>query len=191
MTRLFFAVNLPLSIKQQLAFLQSVLQDKGFTAHNWTSPLLFHVTLVFLGEQEDSLRPFLMQVSREVAGMHTPFTMNLSSLDAFSKKRVLWVGLAPNEGLLRLQGLQSALTQSLAKRFPLEREQQPYCPHITLARQSARDCIHHLDDYHSLARKILTESEFPVSSFCLFASTRLEGQLAYPVLAQFPLVKSL
>ncbi len=189
MTRLFFAVDLPPSIRRQLTSLQSALQDNGFAARNWSPSSLFHLTLEFLGDKEDALRPFLEQAAWEVAAAHSGFSVTLSSLGVFVEKRVLWLGLTPNQGLTQLRSLQAALVQSLATKLSSPWEQRSYHPHLTLARQVARDSISCVDDYRSLTEKVLTESEFSVMDFCLCASTRLEGRLAYPILTRFPLAK--
>ena len=124
--RLFTGIELPDSIKEQLAALPKNLPDI-----HWAKAASMHVTMRFLGEQPEPafecIHAALEYVTAEA------FSLTLSGLGYFSGKGggVLWAGLEPSPDL---QNLKMLIDLVLHERCGIKPEQRPYAPHITIGR---------------------------------------------------------
>jgi 2'-5' RNA ligase len=100
----------------------------------WVDPVKLHLTLNFLGEQEETLLPKLDAAIAEVASEHPPLTLHASGGGGFGSKRhprVLWIGVGGEvEALARIHDELAARLRALR----VELELRSYAPHLTLAR---------------------------------------------------------
>lgn len=126
MIRLFIAIDLPESVKQEMARLCC-----GLPGARWVGTEQLHLTLRFIGEVDGGLfrdiRERLVEVRSE------PFTLQLDGVGFFpprGKPRVIWVGLKKSSELLQLR----CRIESCLVAIGLEREGRKFSPHITLAR---------------------------------------------------------
>lgn len=129
----FVAVRVPPDVT---ATIQATLAGVA-EAHDrlrWTEPAGWHVTLAFCGEVPDLRLGELVDVVREVAAAHEPFSLRLAAPGRFGE-RVLWLGVDGDVGRLAAlgEGLRDALE---AAGVPVARE--PLRPHVTLARSRGR-----------------------------------------------------
>jgi RNA 2',3'-cyclic 3'-phosphodiesterase len=126
--RLFLGLPIPPELAQVLTRLTRAIElPKG----RWIAPENFHLTLVFLGEVAE---PMLPPIEHELSELNfAPFQLNLTSLNTFPRKGVLFAETEPGRSLLHLQ---ATLAASMARcGFAPERpEDHSYHPHITLAR---------------------------------------------------------
>jgi 2'-5' RNA ligase len=137
--RTFVAVEPPPSEQARLGSLEG-----DFSSHssvlNWVSPGLIHITVRFLGNISASSVGLVQDAVRESAGRSHPFALRLTHIGAFPNERmprIIWVGLAADDGLRALQELHAELENELAaRRFP--RDPRAFSPHITLARTRDR-----------------------------------------------------
>jgi len=99
----------------------------------WVPADNYHVTLVFLGNTDETKIPEIENIMRESASTSAPFQLKISDVGAFPDEfssRVLWFGVQ-NSKALRL--LQETLSQSLVDhQYPIE--SRAYSPHLTIAR---------------------------------------------------------
>lgn len=133
MTRTFLALELPYAVRNTLRRRIERLA-RMIPEVRWADPASLHVTLVFLGELDDTQLDAATQAAATVAGAHAPFSLELASLGTFGSARsprVIWVGLAGEKA--RLLSLQAAVADDLAARG-FSREERPFSPHLTLAR---------------------------------------------------------
>lgn len=124
--RLFIAILLPESIQERLQALCS-----GLPGARWVGPEQMHLTLRFIGEVDGDCFLDICSALEKISA--TPLSLQLDGLGFFPPRkqpRVLWVGVSPNEDLLRLHHQVNALLNSIG----LEPEQRKFAPHITLAR---------------------------------------------------------
>jgi 2'-5' RNA ligase len=131
--RSFIAIELPLSLRQELGRIQARLRvDKPRI--KWVDPDGIHLTLKFLGNVEAARIDGITQAVAESARRVHPIQLNIQELGAFpSLKRVqvVWVGLGGElDKLSRLYQLLEAGLAGLG--FPPE--QRHFSPHLTLAR---------------------------------------------------------
>jgi 2'-5' RNA ligase len=178
--RLFLAVELPESVRQQLAGLPRT----GNPAIKHTPPQNLHVTLKFLGEVEasavdgltDTLRQVTVERPAEVWAGHAVL------LPPRGPVRVISAGLEGD--VARVAALHADIESACAGHgFPPER--RAFLPHVTLARPrqplpaSARQPLAELLNAH------LPTPVFPARGFTLFESQLGSGPPRYTPLVRF------
>jgi len=134
LVRAFIAIELPVSIRSELAVLQKNLQLKCRCPAKWVASDSIHLTLSFLGEIPYKSLEQVKQAMSQAAIGQMPFKLALYKLGAFpdmESPRIVWVGLSG--GLSDLKSLQSNIAQ-LLRRYGLTLEEREFCPHLTLAR---------------------------------------------------------
>lgn len=139
-----------------------------------------HLTLKFLGDVADELRPEILQIMSRIAECEAQFSIHFRGLGTFpnlSQPTVVWAGVRGVEPLVRIA---ETLSQSLA---PLGFKPEPrrYRPHLTLARVKQRLAD---DRLKSLVAR-LTEVEFArceVTEFTLMESQRTSSGPVYNIL---------
>lgn len=133
--RLFIALDVPDSVRLELARAQGLLRDHPV---RWADPAGMHLTLQFLGEADGVLLgPLLDALAGLAAG---PFRLSLAGLGAFpglGQPRVVWAGIGGDTAALA--ALQRAVTAATAP-LGFTPEARAFAPHLTLgrARQGAR-----------------------------------------------------
>jgi 2'-5' RNA ligase len=130
--RLFIAIALPDSWKQILAEPESKIAWLGGGV-KWVEPRGMHLTLRFLGDVEESDLPAIENATRSAVEGTAPFEMRIHGTGVFPnprKPRVYWAGLEAPQSLLDMQARIDQQMQSLG----FEKEENPFRPHLTLAR---------------------------------------------------------
>lgn len=180
--RLFVAIDLPDALKAQVAGLKTSLPGA-----NWPRRETYHLTLRFLGDDIAESRVADIQTAL-AAVRESAFEVTLQGVGRFppnSKRpaRVLWVGIAPNPPLNRLQqAVEHAVTSA---GFPPD--DRPFSGHITLARLKSTRPEPRVAAF--LARYAdFRAPPFPAADFHLFSSTLTPQGAHYTRLASFPLV---
>ncbi|MDQ0188985.1 RNA 2',3'-cyclic phosphodiesterase [Alicyclobacillus cycloheptanicus] len=188
--RLFFGIALPDTLKQSLGRMQQALQRSGVAAGNWSDPSLFHITVLFLGQRPEEERERLVEAGARAASLASPFELTLGTLGVFERNRILWMGLAENDGMASLRQLHAAVQRAVGalELRDWQLDTRRYQPHLTLARKLDVRTFQALDvpsDIEDAGRGGVRM--FPVEQLCLFESTRMAGKLTYPVVKAFPL----
>jgi len=102
-----------------------------------------HLTLLFLGEQPDSIIP---EISEALETLHfNSFAIELGDTGHF-RSGVIWLGVKHNTALLNLQKNIAILLQQQGISFDHRR----FCPHITLARSKRHLKARLLEQYHQV-----------------------------------------
>jgi len=99
----------------------------------WMPLSNYHVTLVFLGNTNESKIPEIEAIMKETAAESPPFLLKISDVGAFPDEftsRVLWFGVQNSK---TLRALQENLSEKL-KDFRYAGESRDYSPHLTIAR---------------------------------------------------------
>jgi 2'-5' RNA ligase len=131
--RLFIAVKLnETTINELRLFQKKLTRELPFKGIRWVDPGLFHLTLQFLGDTEESQLPTLISNLESAASKVKPFELSVEGAGFFGSNtsvRVLWAGTRPSSELRNLFN-----EVILATAF-LRLEQDPrFSPHLTLAR---------------------------------------------------------
>ena len=131
--RTFIAIEIPESVKKELAAVQGRLRVAGVDA-SWTRAEGMHLTLKFLGEVTEQRVPDIMDNLRKAAEGIGPLGFSVSGVGTFpnpKNARVVWTGLAGDiETLARLQ---VAVENAMAL-LGMAREERKFTPHLTLGR---------------------------------------------------------
>ncbi len=135
MARLFIAIELPDSIRDQIiGAIDRLQQVVPRHAIRWIPPENLHLTLKFLGEvPETQINRIRINLEHAVRG-HQIFAFTVSGAGCFptpKKPRVLWLGL--HEKGDALVSLRNTVEQHIAPLgFPTEK--RPFSPHLTIGR---------------------------------------------------------
>jgi 2'-5' RNA ligase len=175
--RLFLALDIPKSIKDQI----HSLQDKSLEGAKWTSPEQWHITLHFIGESEEE--PIREALAKVKAGS---FSLQLRGIGRFperGKPNVLWLGIIAPPAL---KALHQATGEAL-KTTGFIPESRPYSPHLTLARfKERKPSPQALEAYRQQHAAFETEG-FSVNHFSLYQSELAKSGVIYTVRENYPL----
>jgi RNA 2',3'-cyclic 3'-phosphodiesterase len=135
--RLFVAIDIDAAIRERIErFVEGV---NGFAPDaRWVKPETFHLTLKFLGETPGDR---LAAINHALAGVQaTAVGITFRGTGFFptaKSARVFWIGI---EADAHLAALAAAIEDSLhlLPELGIERDTQPYRPHLTLARTAGR-----------------------------------------------------
>ena len=133
MTRAFVALTLDEQTRAAVAAEIDRLRPVS-RAVAWVPSSNLHLTLKFLGEQDDGGLAEAVLALEEAAAGSAPFALTLHGVGAFpgmERPRILWVGVAG--GALTVRALQSKVEAALERRrFTPDR--RPWHPHLTIGR---------------------------------------------------------
>jgi RNA 2',3'-cyclic 3'-phosphodiesterase len=134
--RIFIAINLPEDIREELSLFQKKYSD---LQAKWVKKENLHITLAFLGYVKDEDIPKIVEITKNVATQHEPFSIKIVKIvygpPKVSPPRMVWAIGEKNENLGRLQeNLKNALTEMKIPQLEKEEEKRGFIPHITLAR---------------------------------------------------------
>ncbi len=179
MLRLFVALPIP----DNIALLMSGLQN-GVDGAKWSPSENFHVTLRFLGDLEDM---GTRDVDVALGDIRVaPFELSLSGVGSFGHDtpHALWVGLAANTHLLKLQKSCERACRSAG----LEPDPSVYTPHATicyLPRHQEWPPIAQYQQRHALFKS----PSWTADRFYLYSSrTNGPGPSRFTIEAEYPLV---
>lgn len=179
--RLFIAIELPDSIKDQLIGLKT-----DISGASWVKPQGYHLTLRFLGDGIEAAKLEAIKTAL-TAVKSDPFTMRLQGVGRFPPNpklgaRVLWVGVSAPPVLGQLY---QQIEQTVTKLgFPAEG--RAFNPHITLARLKSFKPDQKVDQFLQKYRNFQSET-IPVSEFHLFSSVLSPQGATYHTQATFHL----
>jgi RNA 2',3'-cyclic 3'-phosphodiesterase len=156
--RLFIALDLDDASRAAIAAEQARLAKQIDRRANpkWVKPDQMHLTLVFLGEVEETRAADIAAAMRQPVDQRA-FDAVFDDVGMFPPHggpRVLWIGVA--EGADDMIALQRTLADRVV-RFGIALEDRPFHPHLTLARwrdarPSARRAVTDLGGGRSVAR---------------------------------------
>jgi 2'-5' RNA ligase len=149
----FVALVAPNQINDDVLRWKNVMKERFDCSVALRSPA--HITLVPPFWMDESLENKLQNEIRHFSQQQASFEINLKNFSAF-KPRVIFVDVMANQ---HLQTLQAHLLQFLVRPnlFPIEKEDRPFHPHITIA---TRDL--HKKSFHE-AWEIFKEKTFAAS----------------------------
>lgn len=176
--RLFVAIDLPDTVKDQLDMLQAHIPTA-----RWVKRQQMHLTLFFLGETDR-----LADIKAGLASIETPpFELTLTGVGRFPKRykqppRVLWVGIDAGLALTQLHEQVTSVLSGIG----LAPEKRPFSPHITLARLKTREMLPEVDAFLNTHDAFRVPS-VPITEFVLFSSVLSQQGARYEREAVFAL----
>lgn len=176
--RLFVALDLPWSVRAQLA----ALSGSGIPGARWVPPENFHLTLRFIGDIPSHVA---RDVDDALLGLRARgFDLTLTGMGVFSKGGIssaLWVGVEKTPALDHLR----TKIETAIRRCGLEPERRKFQPHVTLARldNPAERKLAGFVQAHNLFRT----QPLPVEHFTLFSSILCKAHAVYTPEAEYEL----
>jgi 2'-5' RNA ligase len=160
MPRLFVAVDLPETIRENLAAMSF-----GIPGAKWVSPEQLHLTVRFIGDVDGVLFRDIKNILDEVS--FAPFSLQLKGVGYFPPRgapRILWIGLEKSDPLLLLRKkIDSRLLQ-----VRVEPEGRKFSPHITLARLKSSP-VQKIANFLA-GNGLFSQEPFQVDDFKLYSS---------------------
>lgn len=132
----FIAIPLQASFKDYFAKWQAELKNE-LSYKQWPHYMDLHITLKFLGSVDDSKLQRLKE-GLKIIEHNQAFSIDVGGLGTFGnpkKPRVIWVDVNKTGPLALLQ----QKVESQAENAGFDKENRAYRPHITLAKNWARD----------------------------------------------------
>lgn len=130
----FIAILTPDNINQQILEWKHYMLQQFHCKVALKSPA--HITLIPPFDMPDALHPDLQELLQHFSARQTDFSIQLNNFDAFAK-RVIFVNVVSGARLNALQtNLEIILLQS--KRFPINKEDRPFHPHVTIANRDLK-----------------------------------------------------
>jgi 2'-5' RNA ligase len=131
--RLFLALELPPEVQEALVDRIEALRPR-LPGSRWVRRDQLHLTLVFLGETEETLLPRLAERLAPVFERYSPLTLRVEGGGTFPPRRparVAWAGVVSPPELSDLQG---EVARAASAAVGGELEGRPFHAHVTLAR---------------------------------------------------------
>ncbi|GAA4225817.1 2'-5' RNA ligase [Streptosporangium album] len=185
--RLFVGLPLPRWVRDELAGALGP-HRAAWPGLRWPDPETWHVTLAFLGEVPEEVRPDLETRLARAASRHAPMTLSLVGAGAFPsarRARVFWTGLyGPRLRLVRLAG---SLGAGAERAGAVQTDRRPLRPHLTLARSRTDvDLSRLVEDFGPFAGSSWEAGEVHLVRSHLGAVVRYETVATYPLAARAP-----
>jgi len=156
--RLFIAVDIDDATREQIGRISSGLRETIDTLAkaSWVRPDRMHLTLHFFGDADAALEQRVREaLAHPIA--EPAFDLSFQGLGCFPERgspRVLWLGIRDGAGALRR--IHTALAGRGLRRALPERANEPFTPHLTLARfrpsTRARDALRPLEARERILR---------------------------------------
>lgn len=180
MTRLFVAIDLPETVKDNL----TDLQQFNIPGARWTRRNQMHITLHFIGEVSEQT----LEATRDALTMvrADDFDLTLADVGYFPPKgkiRVLWTGVQSHPGLMALHEKTGTALATTGYHV----EKRPYKPHITLARFRRAPSAEPVSVFMQAHQDFVLEP-FPVRQFTLYSSQLSSEGAIYRAIQTFSLV---
>jgi 2'-5' RNA ligase len=170
------------------ARLREVRRDLGVAGADvkWVRDDHFHMTLAFLGKQNESRVSAAVRAGEAAVRINSFFRLRFNCLGAFpgwKRPKVLWAGLS--EGAEAMKKLSKDLRERLESEG-FETEDRPFVPHATLGRVRSPRGIRELSDRAERWREVdaWDGAECGVESITLFESRLSPSGPAYIPLAE-------
>ena len=167
--RLFLAINFDAALRRAVAEATQPLRAAAPTP-SWADESRMHLTLKFLGEQDDAVIPKLSAAMDRVVQHHRRFPIRIGQVGAFPnfrRARVVWMGIHHEP---RLELLHHDVELACEK-LGFELEGRPFRPHLTLARVNQRTEVDELRQLSRASKRVDFEAEADVTSLDLMQST--------------------
>ncbi|MCX6120307.1 MAG: RNA 2',3'-cyclic phosphodiesterase [Ignavibacteriales bacterium] len=181
--RTFIALPTQSNAQQAIAEVQAKLKATQANV-KWESQDKFHITLVFLGNVEQSKLELLSAALAKSIQQFPSCAVTYESIGAFPNihsPRVVWIGTKANQTVLDLQ---TAIANVCAE-FGFPKEDRVFHPHITLGR------VKETRNFVRLTEAIKTITFEPIETRCseilLMKSELRPGGSIYTILKSFPL----
>lgn len=187
--RTFLGVGISASIRSAAAEVQRALKNAG-AGVKWVEADSLHVTIVFLGDLDDTELVKTCRIATQAAVAEAPFNLRVGGIGAFPtlrRPKVIWGGIT--EGADALLRLHTTIAEPLDELGIYRREERAYTPHLTLGRANGEA------DAERLAPELLLHrnwnaGQVMIEEILLYQSELRRDGMEYTVMGRFPLAGS-
>jgi 2'-5' RNA ligase len=185
MVRVFFAIDLPVSVKEAVgSYIRALKKSSKSQAIRWTKPENLHITLQFLAEvQSEHIAKLAENARKHLDKEMQAISLSFGSVQLFPslyRPRVIVLDIGPQDQLSELSGWIGE--GIMASNYPVEA--RPFRAHLTLGR---------IKHPHGLNLSFLSELSKPslgniaINEVTLFRSQPQEDGSHYSVLEKIDL----
>ncbi|MBP1919914.1 RNA 2',3'-cyclic phosphodiesterase [Youngiibacter multivorans] len=169
--RIFIGIDFGEGQKEAIMKVQGSLRN--IAQGRFTRAQNLHLTLNFLGEVDEAKLSDVFRAVDEVAAETKFFSLAIGRLGQFpsGRKKIIWLGM---EGSKELYELYDRLSEKFGK-IGFMKEERPYSPHLTLAREAKLEKPLDTVDVSPLSGIGMAE----VTEITVFESTSRSGVLEY------------
>ncbi len=185
MKRIFFGVNIPVTDRIREFYNNTKIQLEEEKI-KWVPPENLHITLLFMGDTEESYIPQIIDKASIDQQYRNAFSLKINGLGVFknySRPRVIWMGIDPEPVLESLKFSIDKQIKELG--FDVE-ETDKFRPHLTIGRVKNMNDRNHLKEVVE-ERKNEPVDQIEISNFYLYESTLTKKGPIYNVLHTFNL----
>lgn len=188
--RFFIALEIPEESRKELESVQQKLKEVIPDVRLTYSDKL-HLTIAFLGEQEDELKEEIIRVVKEATSDITPFTITPAFIDGFPNlhhARTFWVGVKGDTDKLVI--MSERIKDGLID-LGFNPEDRRYIPHIAIGK--IHDDFNIGEDQEEKLQEFMIANSFEpiqINSIKLFESIPSDGFHKHNTLAEIPLIAS-
>ncbi len=184
--RFFIALEIPPENTQDIFQVQKQIKDI-IPSLKVTYPEKLHLTIAFIGDQDDEMKDKLIEVITEAAHDIHPFEVSPGYIDAFPNihhPQVLWMGVSGE--VTNLIILRERIKDGL-KALNLPVDERRFTPHITIGKLQN---IELNEEQEALLQQLALEKYQPIqiSSIKLFESVPNQGFHNHNTLAEIKLI---
>jgi RNA 2',3'-cyclic 3'-phosphodiesterase len=133
MIRSFIAIELPEDVREKISRIQAELKKSGADV-KWVEPANIHLTLKFIGEQDQLSTDLISLGLEETLNTTRRYHVRISSLGAFPRitsPRVIWLGI--DTGDAETKAIAGLIETKMAA-LGVPREERELSSHITIGR---------------------------------------------------------
>jgi len=184
--RLFIGFKISRKIIEVINMLKSTLVDSE-KCYNWVSGNNLHLTLLFLGNQEQEKIENLSNRINNIAQQFNDFNIEVKGTGVFSKNnhnQALWLGVNDDNDVLHR--INYELKSELDKFISLKTVSK-FSPHITIARKKKK-YIKNKIDVNNFTNSVYFPMEFHVKYFTLLESSVVDNKVRYKTIDKFNLI---
>lgn len=186
MIRLFFAINLPADGRERIVAESQLLRDAAPSVA-WVRAPLLHLTLKFLGAQDESMVERLAAAAAGVTGSAQALRLSFARYGAFpnlQRPRVVWLGIREGaEGIARV----ATRLERACRILGIASESRPFKAHLTLGRVKMELSTAERTALAHAAVRAFSQESVIVDSIELMRSDLGAGGPRYTALASAPL----
>ena len=184
--RIFIGCKLPRKIIPIVGMMQSTIVDIN-KSYRWVSGNNLHLTILFLGNQEDAVLDDIVKQLELIISKSHKFTIKIDGTGVFSKNHsnnILWLGVKQSRN--QLDKINYELRGKLSS-FMAKDKIKKFIPHITIPKKK-KEYFNDKIDVKNFLNSVYFPMDLHIKYFTLFESVETTKGVRYVKISDFPLL---